>query len=112
MANNISFTNEYPEGKKSYFQSEIKCTKEELESMLGYSMTESNEVDEDWRFEGSAYMENVARIPLIIHNCRKYYPNEEPLFVWQIYTEYFDEGLQLKNYFNKILHPEDFRHNN
>ena len=105
----IKFTRDYPETAEDFFQAEVKCTKDQVETIIGFKLSDRTKETEteEWRFKGCALLDETRPVPFIVHNWLPNHRDNPPEYVWHIRTTFYHDGLILKNFFDSILHPKE-----
>ena len=106
----VTFSDKFPEGKKIYFQAEVHCTKEELESVIGYKLVEpDNPIESDHEFKGQAFVDGVRPMPLVINNWKSNHRDDEAsqTYFWHIRTTFYQDGCAVRDYINSVLRPKE-----
>ena len=98
----IKFTKDYPETAEDFFQAEVKCTKDQMESIIGYKLT-----DRLTPRQFAELADESRPVPFVVHNWIPNHRDNPPEYVWHIRTTFYQDGLLIKDFFNSILHPKE-----
>ena len=102
----IKFTKDYPATAEDFFQAEVKCTVEQMENLIGFPLVvEMGSDTKDYEFRGCALIDERRPVPFIVHNWKPNHSDNPPEFVWHIRTTFYQDGKDIKRFFESILHP-------